>query len=157
MDEKQAIREVEEIYAEVEGLDLSRDCVGRTRCCHFRLTGKTPMLTAGEALLAARAVRASGRKRLPASNEPTTGRCPFLGSDGQCAIYQDRPFGCRTHFCGAAGGPYPRKALRHLIHRLEKVAEMIAPGSDPRPLEGAISDALSPPSGRRKRQGGSPR
>ncbi|MCA9153074.1 MAG: hypothetical protein KDA92_27415, partial [Planctomycetales bacterium] len=30
-------------------------------------------------------------------------------------------FGCRTHFCAAAGGPANRKDVRDLIHRLEEI------------------------------------
>jgi len=137
-----AIREVRAIYSDVERLDVSRNCIARTTCCHFRLTGKTPMLTAGEALFAARGVRASGRKSLPQSSDKAVGRCPLLGSDDRCTIYQHRPFGCRTHFCAAAGGPYPRKSVQHLIHRLEAIADAVAPGSDPRPLADSVGDAL---------------
>jgi hypothetical protein len=36
-------------------------------------------------------------------------------------IYSGRPFGCRTHFCKAAGGPMDRKSVRDLIHRLEAI------------------------------------
>jgi Fe-S-cluster containining protein len=141
--ETDAIREVRAVYADVEKLDISRDCINRTTCCHFRLTGKTPMLTAGEALVAAQGVRASGRKTLAESSDAKTGRCPLLGSDERCTIYQHRPFGCRTHFCTEAGGPYPRKAVQHLIHRLETIADEIAPHSDPRPLHAAVGDALT--------------
>ena len=132
--------EVRAIYIEVDELAAAedRDCRARTTCCQFLLTGKTPMLTAGEALVAARAVRASGRKRLPPSADPKSGRCPLLGKGGRCTIYADRPFGCRTHFCAAAGGPIPRKALKHLIHRLEAIAESLG-DTDPRPLERAIA------------------
>ena len=48
---------------------------------------------------AAAALRASGRRQLPASSD---GSCPLL-RDGQCSIYDSRPFGCRTHFCQEAG------------------------------------------------------
>ena len=143
MTDAEAETEIATIYGELEDLlsDHQRDCRSRTSCCQFLLTGKTPMLTAGEALVAARAVRAAGRKRLPASGDPKTGSCPLLGSDDRCTIYAYRPFGCRTHFCAPAGGMIPRKALRHLIHRLEAVAEALG-DTDPRPLEGAIRRAL---------------
>ena len=156
MTEDEAIREVRAVYAEVEKLDIARDCISRTTCCHFRLTGKTPMLTPGEALVAARGVRAAGRKTLPASSDAKAGRCPLLGSNDRCTIYEHRPFGCRTHFCSEAGGPYPRKSVQHFIHRLESIAEAIAPATDPRPLADAISDALiteKVKSGKRRSQG----
>lgn len=48
------------------------------------------------------------------------GACPFL-KNGLCQIYDSRPFGCRTHFCEAAGGQTPRHLVRDLIQRLEDI------------------------------------
>lgn len=39
----------------------------------------------------------------------------------RCRIYEGRPFGCRTHFCEAAGGPYSRREVIDLIRRLEEI------------------------------------
>ena len=140
----QAEQEVLRIYAEVDARVAAedRDCQARTTCCQFLRTGKTPMLTAGEALVAGRAVRAHGWKLLPASSDPQSGRCPLLRIDGHCTIYNSRPFGCRTHFCAPAGGPLPRRSLQDLIHRLEAVAESLG-DTDPRPLDAAIASALT--------------
>ena len=142
MDEtrKRAAKEVGEIYADLEANAEARNCIGRTTCCRFRLTGKTPMLTAGEALVAAKGVRASGRKELRGSDSDD-GSCPLLNSEGACTIYAHRPFGCRTHFCEAAGGPYPRKAVQGLIQRLEAVGEMLG-DTDVRPISEAVAHAL---------------
>lgn len=130
--------EIAAIYKAVEERPLERACSMRTQCCQFRLTGKTPMLTKGEAVYAAQGVRASGRKKMP---ERSDGACPLLGKNGRCMIYQHRPFGCRTHFCGPAGGPYPRKHLADLIQRLEAVDEKLG-GDGPRPIQSAVADAL---------------
>jgi len=114
-----ALAEVRQIYRELAQRPIARNCTRLQECCHFKLTGRTPFLTKGEALVAAHALRATGRKRLP---EPNSGACPLLESaTGNCLIYADRPFGCRTHFCGAAGGPYARPEVVDLIHRLETV------------------------------------
>jgi len=134
----EARTEISAIYKAVEQRPLERSCSMSTECCQFRLTGKTPMLTKGEAIYAAQGVRAAGRKRLP---DRTDGGCPLLGKNGRCMIYQHRPFGCRTHFCAAAGGPYPRKHLADLIQRLEVVDEKLA-GDGPRPIQRAVADAL---------------
>ena len=107
------------IYRELAERPIERDCIQRTECCRFRLTGRTPFLTKGEALVAAKAVRASGRKQLP---EAIQGACPLLNhATGRCLIYDGRPFGCRTHFCAAAGGPYARGEVVDLIRRLEDI------------------------------------
>ncbi|HWB02041.1 MAG TPA: YkgJ family cysteine cluster protein [Verrucomicrobiales bacterium] len=108
---------VREVYAELAERPVERDCTGRAECCHFKLTGRTPFLTRGEALVAAVAVRASGRRRVQATKD---GTCPLL-EGGRCRVYEGRPFGCRTHFCKAAGGPYARGEVRDLIQRLDDI------------------------------------
>ena len=136
---QQAIAEIRAIYAELTKRPVERSCQARTECCQFQLTGQTPHLTKGEALVAAKGVRAAGRKELP---EFEDGACPLLKREtGRCLIYADRPFGCRTHFCDAAGGPYPRKAVLDLIRRLEAVDERLG-GDGPRKIEGALVTAL---------------
>lgn len=114
-----AVDAVKAIYRELAERPIERSCIQRTECCRFRLTGRTPFLTKGEALAAAKAVRASGRKQLP---ESIDGACPLLNhATGRCLIYEGRPFGCRTHFCTAAGGPYSRHEVVDLIRRLEDI------------------------------------
>ncbi len=114
-----AMREVLAIYAEWERRPIERSCTGLADCCRFRLVGHTPYLTRGEALVAAKAWKAAGRREVVM---PADGGCPFLHpSTGRCGIYQGRPFGCRTHFCEAAGGPARRAEVRDLIARLEEI------------------------------------
>lgn len=131
-----ALDEVRAVYRELENRPVERACVRRTECCQFKLTGRTPMLTRGEAILAAKALRASGRKALPQRDDDA---CPMLRDNGACLIYADRPFGCRTHFCAAAGGPYARGEVLDLIRRLEAVDRRLG-GHGPRALEAAVRD-----------------
>jgi len=134
-----AVAEVRAVYAELAKRPVTRNCIARTECCRFQLTGQTPYLTKGEALVAAKGFRATGRKELPESED---GACPLLKREnGKCMIYADRPFGCRTHFCEAAGGPYPRKEVLDLIRRLEDVDHKLG-GDGPRKIQAAIADAL---------------
>ena len=134
-----ALAEVRAVYAELAKRPLERACQGRTECCQFLLTGLTPYLTKGEALVAAKGFRATGRKELPGS---TDGACPLLKREtGCCMIYTDRPFGCRTHFCEAAGGAYPRKHVLDLIRRLEEVDRRLK-GDEPRKIQAAVAAAL---------------
>lgn len=135
---KQALEEVRAVYRDLANRPVERACTRLTECCHFKLTGRTPQLTRGEAILAARAVRAAGRKIMP---EREDGACPLLRENGTCLIYQDRPFGCRTHFCAAAGGPYARAEVLDLIRRLEAVDTRLD-GDGPRALPGAVREEL---------------
>jgi uncharacterized protein len=134
-----AVAEVRAVYAELAQRPVERACEARTECCRFQLTGLTPYLTKGEALVAARGFRATGRKELPETDD---GACPLLKREtGRCMIYADRPFGCRTHFCEAAGGPYPRKHVLDLIRRLEEVDRQLR-GDGPRKIQAALATVL---------------
>ena len=136
---QQAIAEVRAVYADLANRPVARNCLARTECCQFQLTGLTPQLTKGEALVAAKGFRATGRKEIP---ESADGACPLLQrATGKCMIYADRPFGCRTHFCAAAGGPYSRKEVLDLIRRLEAVDQKLG-GDGPRKIQAAVAVAL---------------
>jgi Fe-S-cluster containining protein len=133
------LEEVRQVYADLATRAIDRNCVRLKECCHFKLTGRTPYLTKGEALLAAQALRATGRRRLPTN---PSGACPLLEAQtGNCLIYDSRPFGCRTHFCAAAGGPYSRREVIDLIRRLEAIDDSLG-GTGPRILQNAVADAL---------------
>lgn len=137
--EKAALAEVRKIYADLAQRPIERQCTMITECCQFKLTGLTPHLTKGEALVAARGFKATGRKALP---ERTDGACPLLHPEtARCMIYQDRPFGCRTHFCRAAGGPYTRSEVVDLIRRLEKIDADLG-GDGAHPIQSALREAL---------------
>ncbi len=134
-----ALAELRAIYTALEQRPVVRDCSLRTGCCHFRLTGRTPSVTKAEALYAAKGVRASGRSTIKPHPD---GACPLLGPDGRCAIYEHRPFGCRTHFCAEAGGPYARREVADLIRRLEALDERLGHHDGPRPFVPALEEAM---------------
>lgn len=126
------VAKVAAIYADLDQRPIERACTRLTECCQFKRTGKIPFLTRGEAVVAAKAWRATGRTRLP---ERVDGSCPMLDPQGRCLIYAARPFGCRTHYCAAAGGPYPRREVLDLIRRLEDVdRQMDGDGTHPLPF-----------------------
>ena len=134
------LAEVRAVYLELAQRPAQRNCLARAECCQFQLTGLTPHLTKGEALLAAKGFRATGRKDFPETDD---GICPLLKrATGRCLVYAERPFGCRTHFCDAAGGPYARKEVLDLIRRLEDL-DVRLNGNGPRKLFPAVADALA--------------
>jgi len=138
-DTEDAVREVRAIYAELESNPPERNCTLQTECCRFHLTGRTPVLTKGEAFTAAKAVKASGRKELPKRDD---GACPLIHhATHKCKINELRPFGCRTHFCDAAGGPYTRREVSDHIRRLEAIDERLG-GDGGRDITVAVRDAL---------------
>ncbi len=135
-----AMTQVRAVYAELEQRPVERQCIRRTQCCQFKLTGETPYLTEGEALVAATALRALGQSKIALKSD---GTCPILDSKtGLCQIYESRPFGCRTHFCGAAGGPYKRREVVDLIRRLEDIDTALG-GVGPRTLPVAVKESLA--------------
>jgi Fe-S-cluster containining protein len=139
LDSRAALEEVRAVYAELARRPIGRRCTLLAECCRFKLTGRTPFLTLGEALLAARAFRATGRKQPP---RPGDGSCPMLDpKTARCMIYESRPFGCRTHFCRAAGGPFERREVIDLIRRLEVVDAQLG-GSGPRALPAAVESVI---------------
>lgn len=134
-----AIADVQVLYEDLSKRPIERHCSLKTECCHFLKTGKTPFLTRGEALVAARALLRTGRKEVPKRED---GACKLLHpTTNRCLIYQDRPFGCRTHFCQAAGGPYARKEVIDLIHRLEEIDRQLE-GKGSQELHAAVEGAL---------------
>ena len=133
--EREAAAKVRAVYDDLAQRPVERACELRTECCRFKLTGETPWLTGAEALVAVRALRAAGRTKLA---EPADGACPMLDPrNGRCVIYADRPFGCRTHFCEAAGGPYERREVVDLIRRLEEARAELGE-YQPKPIVSAL-------------------
>jgi Fe-S-cluster containining protein len=138
--EVDALARVRAVYADLAQRPVERACTGLAGCCQFKLTGLVPSVTRGEALLAVAALRATGRKRLP---ESVNGACPMLdAATSRCLIYAGRPFGCRTHFCRAAGGPYARREVLDLIRRLEAVDAALGNREGPRGLPAAMASEL---------------
>jgi len=136
----EACNETRAVYQALAERPVERSCERRKDCCHFKLTGRTPLLTKGEAILAAAALRQSGRTRLPFQS---SGACPMLdAATGDCLIYESRPFGCRTHFCAAAGGPYARSEVLDLIRRLEDLDHRLG-GDGVHRFEDAVRTALA--------------
>jgi len=137
--DKAARQAVHAVYRELAERPAERSCTLQTECCRFKLTGEMPYLTRGEAMVIAHALRAAGRKALPPQVD---GACPLLDPrTARCIVYKDRPFGCRTHFCDAAGGPYARREVLDLIRQLEVIDTAVG-GDGPRKLIGALNEVI---------------
>jgi Fe-S-cluster containining protein len=133
--------ELAAIYAEVEALAPPRDCRLTTTCCRFAETGREPWATEPELAYLRWWLRRQGRDTLAPRED---GNCPLLGVDGRCSAYEARPFGCRTHFCRAAGGPLGARLLREPLQRLAALDESVTGTNSSGPLRRALAAWSSP-------------
>ena len=147
--ERQALADLEALFAKVDVEHSGFACPSRGCCCQFKETGREPYLWPLEWRLLERRVAARGGK-VPAPHED--GGCRFLDESGKrCGVYADRPFGCRTYGCELATGM--NRALRDRVHALSRELatlaerfddrEDLAEGSSrgPRPLSRWLAEA----------------
>jgi len=81
---KRPLAGVRAVYEELAKRRVECFCQACTGCCRFQLTGLTPHLTKGEALVAAQGLRATGRNALAETDEAT---CPLRQrATGSCLI-----------------------------------------------------------------------
>lgn len=147
-EQDELLRQVRQVYTDTSARDFPNSCQSRAACCHFRNAGHVPFLTRGEALVAAKAVRARGLRKIA---EHPDGACPLINTEGRCTIYESRPFGCRTHFCKEAGGIVPRPLIRDLVQRLEAIDRELG-GDGGRNFHSAINQALTELDGKKSRR-----
>ncbi|MGC4121178.1 MAG: YkgJ family cysteine cluster protein [Myxococcales bacterium] len=111
-----------DLYARTDALFEAWTCPGNARCCQFGLTGRQPELWWVEWALLERSLR----QRPAPKKAGAPGDCPaFDPTTRRCRAYDDRPFGCRTHFCDDAQpcGKNPRGDIRALARDLATLAE----------------------------------
>ncbi|MFO0758220.1 MAG: YkgJ family cysteine cluster protein [Byssovorax sp.] len=148
-----------EVYAAADAVFAGWACPASTECCRFGVTGREPYVTSIELLAVRRALAArggprsfpragplapaegAGRVRLPRADGER--RCPLLDRDGRCAVYADRPLGCRTFYCDRAseGGRVRHREIGALVRRIQDIALRHRAGGDiGRPLTRALDD-----------------
>jgi Fe-S-cluster containining protein len=136
--------ELAALYRQVDSAYAGSSCPASTECCRFGVTGREPYVTSIEVAALGRGVRRRGgalsskRRALPLATSAERERiCSFLDAGGRCSVYDSRPFGCRTFFCGRAtiAGEISGNERRQLVNRLREIASRHEPGGDaPRPL-----------------------
>ncbi len=139
------------LYREVDARLAGHACPSSTECCRFGVTGREPYVTSVELAAVERAIaraggktpfeRGKGAKRLPLAHVRDERTCPLLRADARCAIYADRPFGCRTFFCerASADQPLSQQEINAFVRRVKEIAAAHRPGGDQgRPLTRAI-------------------
>ena len=141
--------ELDELYVEVERRYAGYGCPGSTECCRFAVTGREPYVTSIEALALRRAVARRGgalstkRRALPLLANRSERICPLLNNDNRCAVYADRPFGCRTFWCDRADSdsPVSHRERTALVRRLQALGARHQPDGDRgRPLTRVLAE-----------------
>lgn len=146
-DASTSLDELRRFYADVDAAYAGTSCPATTECCRFGRTGREPYVTSVELALVRRAIarRGGGRPARPKPlHETRVGLaivsdervCPMLGPEGKCAVYEDRPFGCRTYFCDRATrlSEVKHKEMLAFVARLKGIAVRHSGDSDGRPL-----------------------
>jgi Fe-S-cluster containining protein len=142
------LQELVALYERVDALYADWSCPGTTECCRFGITGRQPYVTGIELRLVRHALARRGgplaarRRALPLHREgPDERTCPLLDRSGRCAVYAERPLGCRTFFCDRAqrGAGPSREELRELVRELQDLAARHQMGGElARPLTHAL-------------------
>jgi Fe-S-cluster containining protein len=123
--------ELRALYREVDGLYAGWSCPSSTECCRFGVTGRQPYVTSIElsavrqALARRGAPLAPSKRALPITKDEERERiCPMLDRGSRCAIYADRPLGCRTFYCDRAtrGEHGTREELQEIVRKLRDLA-----------------------------------
>jgi Fe-S-cluster containining protein len=138
------LAELKVLYARVDALYADWHCPSSTECCRFGITGRQPYVTGIEALAVRSALAQRGgpmsenKRALPILMSRELERvCPLLDSKQRCSVYEVRPLGCRTFFCGRASqGLGPSSAqLQEIMSELQELAARHQLGGDAgRPL-----------------------
>lgn len=139
------------VYAEVEQAYAGHGCEGTTECCRFAITGREPYVTSIEVLAVQRAIAARGgplkpkKRALPIAHRTRDDErvCPLLDEGARCAIYADRPLGCRTFWCHRATSDrqVDQKELNGFVRQVQEIAAEHEHGGDKgRPLTRALGE-----------------
>jgi len=134
------LAEVRSLFRRVDKLLESTSCDGRGECCQLATTGLEPYLFQIEVALLEGALRTQSREWPPGRPD---GGCPFLDASGRrCSVYDARPFGCRTYFCGRmrAPRPYPNAQVEALNAALTKIADRMKKGDGPRSMAEIVAE-----------------
>ncbi len=131
--ERRALRELEAVYREVDALLARTGCAKSGECCRLAVTRREPYLLPLERLRLDQALARQGRA-WPTARED--GACALLDASGlRCSVYADRPFGCRTFFCGRRTGKQVASAeLHRLSARLTRASDSLEPEARPVPI-----------------------
>jgi Fe-S-cluster containining protein len=120
--ERAALGALAVVYREADAAWAPFSCPASGECCQLSRTGRQPWLWRAEWVRVLARLKQEGRALPPARED---GACPFLDGAGlRCTVYEDRPLGCRTFFCGRIRGParQPLEAMEALQPKLERLS-----------------------------------
>ncbi len=131
---RRAITETRAVLRQGSAAWAPYSCPAAGECCQLATTKRPPWLWPSEWWLLEEALKAARRPLPPARAD---GGCPFLDASGvRCSVYEARPLGCRTFFCGRIAGPskLPGDVTNRLLERLEALNLQVNPQAAPRSL-----------------------
>lgn len=130
-----SLTQLRALYGKADAAYAPFSCPASGDCCQLSTTRREPWLWLPEWLMLLDRLRRDGR---PLPPDRADGGCPFLDKSGRrCSVYADRPFGCRTFFCGRKKGPAhePLEQVVALSQKLEALSQELDPDlTGPRPL-----------------------
>jgi hypothetical protein len=131
--EESGLDETRALLARASAVWSRWSCPASGRCCQLRTTGREPWLWPTEWQVLREALAAEART-LPAARED--GGCAFLDPEGRrCSVYEARPSGCRTFFCGDGRGPaLPGQRTHDVLDQLASVNIGVEPSAQPQAM-----------------------
>jgi Fe-S-cluster containining protein len=140
--ERAALGALAVVYREADAAWAPFSCPASGECCQLATTRRQPWLWRAEWVRVTERLKRDGRP-LPPPRED--GGCPLLDAGGKrCTVYEDRPLGCRTFFCGRIRGPsrQPAEVMEALQRKLERLsAALDAEDTGPRELLDWVGEA----------------
>lgn len=140
--ERHVLHDTRAVLLEADRAYAPYSCPASAECCQLAVTKRQPWLWRNEWRVLEVRLKQDGRTLPPARAD---GGCPLLDDAGKrCTVYEDRPFGCRTFFCGRIRGPsrQPVDAVVRLSKELEALSFELDPElQGPRELLSWIADA----------------
>ena len=131
---RRAVTETRAVLRKASETWARHSCPASGECCQLSVTKRQPFLWPSEWRVLTEHLKRE-KRALPPPRED--GACPFLDASGKrCSVYEARPFGCRTFFCGRIIGPskIPADETNALLERLTALNVAVDDQAEPRAM-----------------------
>ncbi len=131
---RRAVTETRAVLRKASETWARHSCPASGECCQLSVTKRQPYLWPSEWRVLMEHLKREKRALPPPRAD---GACPFLDASGKrCSVYEARPFGCRTFFCGRIIGPskIPADETNTLLERLTALNVAVDERAEPRAM-----------------------